>query len=45
MLDVPIQRYFRDISALALHALLLPSTHYEVRGRVLCGLDPDSVFL
>ncbi|MDQ0932818.1 acyl-CoA dehydrogenase family protein [Streptomyces turgidiscabies] len=43
--DVPIQRFFRDAEGLALHALVLPSTNLEVQGRVLLGLDPDTVFL
>jgi 3-hydroxy-9,10-secoandrosta-1,3,5(10)-triene-9,17-dione monooxygenase len=43
--SVPIQRFHRDAQGLALHGILLPSTNLEVQGRVLLGLDPDTVFL
>lgn len=39
---VPIQRFQRDIQALANHAVMLPSTNVELYGRVLCGLPPHS---
>lgn len=44
-LDVPIQRIFRDIEALALHAALALNTNLEVHGRVILGLDPATPFL
>ena len=40
--DVPIQRIWRDISALSLHAILHPKTNLELYGRVLCGLEPNA---
>ncbi|MCZ4587535.1 acyl-CoA dehydrogenase family protein [Rhodococcus opacus] len=43
--SVPIQRYHRDIQALALHALMQPTTATELYGRVLVGLPPNSVFI
>ncbi|MEV1292726.1 acyl-CoA dehydrogenase family protein [Pseudonocardia sp. NPDC049635] len=43
--DVPIQRIFRDIEALTLHAALALNTNLEVHGRVLVGLDPATPFL
>jgi alkylation response protein AidB-like acyl-CoA dehydrogenase len=42
--DVAIQRYFRDVHALANHALLQPTTATELLGRHLVGLEPNSVF-
>ena len=40
--QVPIQRYQRDIQALANHAILHPQTSFELYGRVLCGLKPNT---
>ena len=40
---VPIQRFQRDIQALANHALMSPSTTTELYGRHLCGLEPNSL--
>ena len=42
---VPIQRIWRDIQALSLHGILNPSTNLELYGRVLCGLEPNTVML
>jgi alkylation response protein AidB-like acyl-CoA dehydrogenase len=39
---VPIQRYHRDIQALANHAVMAPATNIELYGRVLCGLAPNT---
>jgi 3-hydroxy-9,10-secoandrosta-1,3,5(10)-triene-9,17-dione monooxygenase len=44
-MDVPIQRIFRDIEALTLHAALALNTNLEVHGRVIVGLDPATPFL
>jgi alkylation response protein AidB-like acyl-CoA dehydrogenase len=44
-LDVPIQRYQRDIQALANHAFLTAPTALELYGRVLVGLEPNTVFV
>ena len=43
--SVPIQRYQRDIQALANHALLADATSLELLGRVACGLEPNTVFI
>jgi alkylation response protein AidB-like acyl-CoA dehydrogenase len=43
--DVPIQRIARDIQALNLHALMHPDTNAELYGRVLCGLEPNTLYL
>ncbi|HWV86575.1 MAG TPA: acyl-CoA dehydrogenase family protein [Capillimicrobium sp.] len=43
--DVPIQRYHRDIEALANHALMAPLTNLELYGRILCGLEPNTPFV
>jgi alkylation response protein AidB-like acyl-CoA dehydrogenase len=41
--NVPIQRFQRDIQALANHAIMHPQTAIELYGRVLCGLSPNTV--
>ncbi len=43
--DVPIQRIERDIQALNLHALMHPNTNLELYGRVLCGLEPNTMYV
>jgi alkylation response protein AidB-like acyl-CoA dehydrogenase len=43
--QVPIQRISRDLQALALHAILNPATNLELYGRILCGLEPNTVVL
>ncbi|WP_232344835.1 acyl-CoA dehydrogenase family protein [Actinoplanes awajinensis] len=43
--DVPIQRIGRDSLAMSLHAALNADSALEVHGRVLLGLDPETVFL
>lgn len=42
---VPIQRIARDVQTVNLHALMLPSTNRELYGRVLCGLEPNSLYI
>lgn len=44
-LDVPIQRINRDIETLNLHALMHPNTNQELYGRILCGLEPNTLYL
>lgn len=44
-LDVPIQRFLRDIQAINLHALMHPNTNLELYGRVLCGIEPDTLYI
>lgn len=41
----PIQRYFRDVHALANHALLQPNTALELYGRTLAGQEPNTIFI
>ncbi|MEU9826057.1 acyl-CoA dehydrogenase family protein [Micromonospora chersina] len=43
--DVPIQRIVRDMHAVNMHALMVPATNYELYGRVLCGLEPNSQYI
>jgi len=43
--DVPIQRIHRDITAVNLHALMHPDTNTELYGRVLCGLEPNTLYI
>ena len=43
--DVPIQRIARDVNAVNLHALMHPDTNFELYGRVLCGLSPDTLYI
>jgi alkylation response protein AidB-like acyl-CoA dehydrogenase len=41
--QMPIQRFQRDIQALSNHAIMHPQTAYELYGRVLCGLQPNTL--
>ncbi|MBO1413354.1 acyl-CoA dehydrogenase family protein [Streptomyces sp. FH025] len=41
----PIQRVARNIQAINLHALMYPQTAYELYGRVLSGLEPNSLYI
>ena len=43
--DMPMQRIERDVQTLNLHAIMQPNTNFELYGRVLCGLEPNTVFL
>jgi len=43
--DVPMQRIHRDITAVNLHALMHPDTNTELYGRVLCGLEPNTLYI
>ena len=42
-LDVPTRRIVRDVQAVSLHAPMHPETNAELYGRVLCGLEPNSI--
>jgi alkylation response protein AidB-like acyl-CoA dehydrogenase len=42
---VPIQRFQRDMQALANHAIMHPQTTTELYGRVLCGLEPNTLIV
>jgi alkylation response protein AidB-like acyl-CoA dehydrogenase len=39
---IPIQRFQRDVQALANHAIMHTQTGLELYGRVLCGLPPNT---
>ena len=41
--NVPLQSFQRDMQALANHAILHPQTNTELYGRVLCGLEPNTL--
>jgi hypothetical protein len=43
--DAPLQRFHRDVSAANQHALMNPNTNLELYGRVLCGLEPNSLYV
>ena len=43
--SIPIQRFQRDIQALSNHAFLTASTSLELYGRIVCGLEPNTVFI
>lgn len=40
-----LQRYFRDVTALSLHALIQPTASDELYGRALAGLAPNSTLI
>ncbi|GAA0246179.1 acyl-CoA dehydrogenase family protein [Saccharothrix mutabilis subsp. mutabilis] len=42
---IPIQRINRDIQAVNLHALMHPNTNLELYGRILCGLEPNTLYI
>jgi alkylation response protein AidB-like acyl-CoA dehydrogenase len=41
----PIQRIVRDIHAISVHPMFSPDSNTETFGRVLCGLDPNTMFI
>ena len=43
--DVPMQRFQRDVQGINLHAAMLPNTSLELYGRILCGREPNTMFL
>lgn len=43
--NVPIQRIARDVHAVNMHALMHPDTNSELYGRVLCGLEPNTLYI
>ena len=43
--SVPIQRFQRDMQALANHAIMHAPTGNEIYGRVLCGLQPHTLII
>lgn len=43
--SVPIQRIARNVAAANLHALIYPPTAFELYGRVLAGLDPNTLYV
>jgi alkylation response protein AidB-like acyl-CoA dehydrogenase len=43
--SMPIQRIQRDLQAISLHAVNMPVKNYELYGRVLSGLEPNTFFL
>jgi hypothetical protein len=42
---VPIQRISRDVQAVNLHALMHPDTNSELYGRILCGQEPNTLYI
>lgn len=43
--SMPMQRILRDVQAINLHALVYPPTNLELYGRVLCGLEPNTLYI
>jgi len=35
----------RDLTAINLHALMHPATNAELYGRVLCGMEPNTLYI
>ena len=44
-LHEPIQRIVRDIHAISVHPMFSPDSNTETYGRVLCGLEPNTMFI
>ena len=55
LVDIPVERYQRplfsprpierDVQTINLHGIMHPNTNAETYGRVLCGLEPNTIFL
>lgn len=43
--DVPIQQIVRDLHAINMHALMNPATNAELHGRILCGMEPNTLYI
>nr|AGO97164.1 oxidoreductase [Streptomyces sp. CNT-179] len=43
--SVPIQRIQRDVQAFTLHGLMHPNTNFELYGRGICGLEPNTMYI
>lgn len=43
--SVPMQRIERDVQTVNLHAILHPNTNLELYGRILCGLEPNTLYI
>jgi alkylation response protein AidB-like acyl-CoA dehydrogenase len=43
--SLPIQRISADIHALSMHALMHPTTSLELYGRVLSGVEPNTMYV
>ncbi|XVV01007.1 acyl-CoA dehydrogenase family protein [Actinosynnema sp. CA-248983] len=43
--SVPLQRIARDIQAMSTHALIVPTTNMELYGRILCGQEPNTLYI
>ena len=44
-LEAPSQRIYRDVRAIRKHALVYPPSAFELLGRLLCGLGPNTTYL
>jgi len=40
-----MQRIERDVQTINLHGVMHPNTNAETYGRILCGQEPNTVFL
>jgi 3-hydroxy-9,10-secoandrosta-1,3,5(10)-triene-9,17-dione monooxygenase len=45
MRSVPIQRFYRDVQGISMHAMMSPAANLELQGRVILGLEPNTPFL
>jgi alkylation response protein AidB-like acyl-CoA dehydrogenase len=43
--SVSIQQIVRDLHAINMHALMNPATNSELHGRILCGMEPNTLYL
>jgi alkylation response protein AidB-like acyl-CoA dehydrogenase len=43
--SMPVQRIQRDIQAINTHAIDMPIKNYELYGRIVCGLEPNTFFI
>jgi alkylation response protein AidB-like acyl-CoA dehydrogenase len=43
--SVPIQRIERDVQTVNLHAVMHPNNNFELYGRILCDLEPNTAYI
>jgi len=41
----PMQKMVRDMHGVSLHGLNVPETNFELYGRILCGLEPNTQYV
>jgi 3-hydroxy-9,10-secoandrosta-1,3,5(10)-triene-9,17-dione monooxygenase len=45
MENSPLNRIWRDLRTVSLNAFACPTTNLELYGRIMCGLEPNTVLV